>query len=161
MVGKLERCDLGQPVRHGPGRAPALHALAEAQASGKGLSMGKGRKLWSNTVIHNDYFSPCPYELDIQVVDQVAYCWDEYAQKMSKPEECVGDFAIATFVGKPPLPTNAGEGTAATASAEHVEMPMAETTPPPQSGKGAGSMPPPKSTSKGGAKAAKKAAAKK
>ena len=135
-------------------------ALAEAQAGGKGLNVGKGRKHWSNTVIHNDYFSPYPYELDIQVVDQAAFCWDEYAQKMSKPEECVGDFGIATFAGKPPLPTNAGEGTAA-ASTEDVDMPPAETTPPPQSGKGAGSMPPPKNPSKGGGKAAKKAAAKK
>ena len=74
-------------------------------ATGKGINKGKTRRHWSNALIHNDYYSPFPFHLDIVIVEQIAFCWDEYCQKTSKPDECVGDMGVATYQGKPPLPT--------------------------------------------------------
>ena len=53
--------------------------------------------------------------------DQIAFCWDEYCQKMGKPEECVGDMGVATYQGKPPLPIQ-----------KDTEGDVAMTTPPSQ-----------------------------
>ena len=72
--------------------------------SGKGVNRGKGRKHWSSALIHNDYYCPYPFTLEGVVVEQIAFCWDEYCQKTGKPEECVGDLGVATYQGKPPLP---------------------------------------------------------
>ena len=76
-------------------------AKAAAAGSGKGVSTGKGRKHWSNTLLHNSYYSPFPYNLEVVQVESVAYCWDEFCEKCGKPAEKVGDHNAATYGGKP------------------------------------------------------------
>ena len=77
--------------------------------SGKGINPGKTRRHWSNTLVHNDYYCPYPFPLDVCIVEQIAFCWDEYCQKVGKADECIGDLGVATFQGKPPLPTKEHE----------------------------------------------------
>ena len=76
-------------------------AKIAAGALGKGISKGKGRRHWSAALIHNNYYNPYPFEITTPVVEAVAYCWDEYCTKMGRADECVGDFNIATYQGKP------------------------------------------------------------
>ena len=96
-------------------------AKDHSATTGKGVHKGKTRKHWSNALVHNDYYCPYPFQLDIAIVDQIAFCWDEYCQKMGKPEECVGDMGVATYQGKPPLPIQ-----------KDTEGDVAMTTPPSQ-----------------------------
>ena len=100
---------------------PYKEAKDHAATTGKGVHKGKTRKHWSSALVHNDYYCPYPFHLDIIVVDQVALCWDEYCQKLGKPEECVGDMGVATYQGKPPLPIQ-----------KDAEGDVAVTTPPSQ-----------------------------
>ena len=44
-----------------------IEAKKQSLQSGKGMMVGKGRKHWSHLVIHNDSYSPYPFELQIQV----------------------------------------------------------------------------------------------
>ena len=37
--------------------------------TGKGINKGKTRRHWSNALIHNDYYSPFPFHLDIVIVE--------------------------------------------------------------------------------------------
>ena len=76
-------------------------AKIAAGAVGKGISKGKGRRHWSAALIHNNYYNPYPFEITTPVVEAVAYCWDEYCTKMGRADECVGDFNVATYQGKP------------------------------------------------------------
>lgn len=76
-------------------------AKAAAGPSGKGVAKGKGRKHWSNTLLHNSYYSPFPYKLEVIQVESVAFCWDEFCDKCGKPAEKVGDHNAATYGGKP------------------------------------------------------------
>ena len=112
-------------------------AKHEGHTAGKGTFVGKSRKHWSNVVLHNSYFSPYPFELQHNAVEQVAFVWDELCQKMGVPEQQVGDIAAATYQGKPVAPDAASH----TAAAEDVEMERSENpfakAPPPTS-KGAG-----------------------
>ena len=100
--------------------------------SGKGVKRGKGRKHWSSALIHTDYYCPYPLTLEVVVVDQIAFCWDEYCQKTGKPEECVGDLGVATYQGKPPLPTTTHERNLEADTSGDVTMaPAAPSTTPP------------------------------
>ena len=93
-------------------------------ASGRGTSYGGGRRHWSNTLLHNSYFSPYPFDLDLVQVEAVAYIWDEYAIKAGSPNECIGDLKVCTFAGKPAAAPGAAEQ-------PEVEMGEAPTMPPP------------------------------
>ena len=55
-------------------------AKAAAQGSNKGASLGKGKKHWSNLLLHNSWHAPYPYQLDIIPVEAVAFAWDEYSR---------------------------------------------------------------------------------
>ena len=96
-------------------------AKAEARAGGRGTMYGGGRKHWSSTLLHNSYFSPYPFELEINAVDHIAYVWDEFCDKAGHPQEKVGDVKACTYGGKP----------AAAATAD-VDMDDEDITPPQQ-----------------------------
>ena len=98
--------------------------------TGKGVNRGKGRRHWSQALIHNDYYSPYPFSLELSVVDQIAFCWDEYCQKTGKQEECVGDLGVATYQGKPPLPTKPADSSGHHDDGGDVVMGPPATTPP-------------------------------
>ena len=77
-------------------------AEQDAKLHGKGLFVGKGRKHWSSMLIHNSYYSPYPYELRLKICEQVAFVWDELVDKTQAPaDQRVGDYAAATYQGKP------------------------------------------------------------
>ena len=76
-------------------------AKAEAGTTGKGISKGKGKRHWSSTLVHNSYFCPYPFELQVVQVSAVAYCWDELCDKKNVPQQKVGDYGCCTFQGKP------------------------------------------------------------
>ena len=78
-------------------------AKQEAKTSGRGISYPGGRKHWSNALLHNSYFSPYPFELELVQVESVAFIWDEYVQKAGHPNEAVGDLKACTFGGKPQI----------------------------------------------------------
>ena len=96
-------------------------AANQTATTGKGINKGKGRKHWSQTMVHNDYFMPYPFVLDIVVCDHIAFCWDEYCQKSGNPGECVGDLGCSTYQGKPAVPNKAD-------GAEDAEMEDTPTT---------------------------------
>ena len=79
-------------------------ARQTAQQYGKGTFAGKGRKHWSQALIHNSWYSPYPFTLDLKQVEEVAFIWDEFCSKQGKEDQCVGDLRAATFRGKPVLP---------------------------------------------------------
>ena len=62
-------------------------ARAEAKGTGKGTNFGVGWRHWSNTLLHNSYFSPYPFELELVQVEAVA-----------------GDLKVCNFGGKPAPP---------------------------------------------------------
>ena len=76
-------------------------------------------------MVHNDYYMPYPFDLDIVTCDHIAFCWDEYCQKVGKPDECVGDLACSTYQGKPAVPPPTGDTEMSDATG-----PQASTTPP-------------------------------
>ena len=97
-------------------------ARDQTALTGKGIQKGKGRKHWSQTMVHNDYFMPCPFELDVVTCDHIAFCWDEYCQKVGRPDECVGDLGCSTYQGKPAVPPPSGDA--------EMTGPDDQTTPP-------------------------------
>ena len=105
-------------------------ARDQTALTGKGIQKGKGRKHWSQTMVHNDYFMPYPFVLDVVTCDHIAFCWDEYCQKVGKPDECVGDLGCSTYQGKPAVPPPSGDA--------EMTGPDDQTTPPTSfGGKGA------------------------
>ena len=56
-------------------------AKDHSATTGKGVHKGKTRKHWSNALVHNDYYCPYPFQLDIAIVGQIAFCWDEYSRR--------------------------------------------------------------------------------
>ena len=78
-------------------------AKQEAKTSGRGISYPGGRKHWSNALLHNSYFSPYPFELELVQVESVAFIWDGDVQKAGHPNEAVGDLKACTFGGKPQI----------------------------------------------------------
>ena len=114
-------------------------AKTQAKGSGKGWNVGKGKRHWSSALIHNDQYSPYPFELDTVQVEAVAFCWNEYCDKLSSPSEKINSYAVATYQGKP-----------ADATSDDVEMGGADH--PAQSGgtpAKASTMPPPAQIPKG------------
>ncbi|CAE7213981.1 unnamed protein product [Symbiodinium sp. KB8] len=94
-------------------------ARDQTALTGKGIQKGKGRKHWSQTMVHNDYFMPYPFVLD------------EYCQKVGRPDECVGDLGCSTYQGKPAVPPPSGDA--------EMAGPDDQTTPPTTfGGKGSG-----------------------
>ena len=47
----------------------AAAAQANAQVSGNGMQLGKGKRHWSQAAIHSSYYEPCPFDLQFCVVD--------------------------------------------------------------------------------------------
>ena len=74
------------------------------QQEGTGTEFGRGRKHWSQALLHQSSFSPYPFELEFVGVDKVAFVWDELCDKCNQPNEKVGSYEVATFCGKPAAP---------------------------------------------------------
>eukprot|EP00439_Symbiodinium_sp_Y106_P077391 s1687_g16.t1 len=68
-----------------------------ATAGGTGTEFGRGRKHWSQALLHQSSFSPYPFELEFVGVDKVAFVWDELCDKCNQPNEKVGSYEVATF----------------------------------------------------------------
>ena len=96
-------------------------AKQDAKVSGRGAFFPGGRRHWSNLLLHNSYFPPFPFELELTQVEAIAFIWDEYVTKAGHPQEAVGDLKACTYGGKPAKPT---EGTG-------DDVDMDGTTPPP------------------------------
>ena len=79
-------------------------ARQKASAGGTGTEFGRGRKHWSQALLHQSSFSPYPFELEFVGVDKVAFVWDELCDKCNQPNEKVGSYEVATFCGKPAAP---------------------------------------------------------
>ena len=79
-------------------------ARQKATAGGTGTEFGRGRKHWSQALLHQSSFSPYPFELEFVGVDKVAFVWDELCDKCNQPNEKVGSYEVATFCGKPAAP---------------------------------------------------------
>ena len=79
-------------------------ARQKAAAGGTGTEFGRGRKHWSQALLHQSSFSPYPFELEFVGVDKVAFVWDELCDKCNQPSEKVGSYEVATFCGKPAAP---------------------------------------------------------
>ena len=80
-------------------------ATQKAQGSSKGLQLGKGRVHWSSPFIYSCNFNPFPIPMQMEVVEEVSYSWDEYCDKCSHPEKKCGNYATGTFCGAPPTAT--------------------------------------------------------
>jgi hypothetical protein len=61
--------------------ADRMAEAARDTAKGKGLRGGKGARHWTHQHIWFNALNPFPLELDITVVDEIAFCWDEYCDK--------------------------------------------------------------------------------
>ncbi|CAE7869975.1 unnamed protein product [Symbiodinium microadriaticum] len=77
-------------------------AGAEAGPGGKGMSLGKGKRHWSQAAIYSSDYRPYPFDLEFVTVDAVHFCWDEMCDKFKVPEQRIGDYSVATTQGKPP-----------------------------------------------------------
>ena len=93
-------------------RAAYHTARQQAVTSGSGTNFGRGRKHWSQALLHQSTFSPYPFELDFCGVDKVAFVWDELCDKCQKPDEKIGSYEVATYAGKPAAPASAEDHTA-------------------------------------------------
>ena len=93
-------------------RAAYHTARQQAVTSGSGTNFGRGRKHWSQSLLHQSTFSPYPFELDFCGVDKVAFVWDELCDKCQKPDEKIGSYEVATYAGKPAAPASASDHTA-------------------------------------------------
>lgn len=76
-------------------------ARTESHGTGKGTMVGKGRRHWSSSMVHNNYYRPYPFSMDCPIVEQVAFCWNELCDKLNAPGEKVASYSIATYQGKP------------------------------------------------------------
>ncbi|CAE7871173.1 proS, partial [Symbiodinium necroappetens] len=97
-------------------------ARKAASAGTKGQLSGKGRKHWSNAIFHSSWYSPYPFELSLNVVEAVAFVWDEYAEKVGADTEKVGDYTAATFQGKPAVAAPRDD-VSMEAAADHTSQP--------------------------------------
>ena len=78
-------------------------AKQTANSSGKGLQKGKGKRHWSSAAVHSDSYEPFPFDLNVLVVEAVYFSWDEYCDKFRKEDRKIGDYEVATIVGRPPV----------------------------------------------------------
>jgi len=111
-------------------------AKVSGHTAGKGSQAGKGRKHWSQALLHNSWFSPFPFELSLRTVEAVAFVWDEYCDKCNREDEKIGSYEIATYAGKPAAPQQDVEMAQASAGAgPHSSATPSEAMP---KGKGRG-----------------------
>ncbi|OLQ08497.1 hypothetical protein AK812_SmicGene7976 [Symbiodinium microadriaticum] len=75
-------------------------AVRLSKVTGRGANLGKTSRHWTQGFVYSSNLNPYPIELETLKVTQVAYCWDEYCDKMS-PDKKVGDYNAATFKGAP------------------------------------------------------------
>ena len=104
-------------------------AKASAHTASKGVLKGKGKRHWSQTLLHNSWYSPYPFVLEVVTVDAVAFIWDEFCDKCSQESEKVGTYELATYGGKPVVPTEDTEMTGPGPDPFAAEA-TASTTPP-------------------------------
>ena len=83
-------------------------------------------------LLHNSFYSPYPFDLDLVQVEAVAFSWDEFCIKAGVPNEAVGDPKQCTFKGKPAAPV-VGPNLESEGDAE-----MADPTMPPPAAPGKG-----------------------
>ena len=76
-------------------------AKAKSQGTNKGYQLGMGKVHWSSPFIYSCQFNPYPISLQIQIVDEVSYSWDEYCDKMGKPDLKCGNYSTGTYCGAP------------------------------------------------------------
>ena len=80
----------------------ALNLKEEAaKGTGKGMLAGKGSRHWTAPMIYSASSMPYPIDLEIRLVSQVAYVWDEYCDKFGENSRKCGDYRQATFSGAP------------------------------------------------------------
>ena len=113
--------------------AAMAKARSDANLTGKGLNVGGGKRHWSSTAVHVNYYEPYPFHLDFVVVDKVFFSWDEMCDKMKASAEKIGDYSIATCQGKPPAPVVADLTAQAKAASEAAPS---TTTPQGKGGRG-------------------------
>ncbi|CAE7421778.1 unnamed protein product [Symbiodinium natans] len=77
------------------------NAKAAAKGTGKGMLAGKGSRHWTAPMIYSASSTPYPIDLEIRLVSQVAYVWDEYCDKFGENSRKCGDYRQATFSGAP------------------------------------------------------------
>ena len=77
------------------------NARAAAKGTGKGMLAGKGSRHCTAPMIYSASSMPYPIDLDIRLVSQVAYVWDEYCDKFGENNRKCGDYRQATFSGAP------------------------------------------------------------
>ena len=90
-------------------KASFEQAVRLSKVTGRGANLGKTSRHWTQGFVYSSNLNPYPIELETLKVSKVAYCWDEYCDKMS-PDKKVGDYNAATFQGAPavgmPPPAN-------------------------------------------------------
>ena len=77
------------------------NAKAAAKGTGKGMLAGRGSRHWTAPMIYSASSMPYPIDLEIRLVSQVAYVWDEYCDKFGENSRKCGDYRQATFSGAP------------------------------------------------------------
>ncbi|CAE7900219.1 Kidins220, partial [Symbiodinium sp. KB8] len=105
-------------------------ASREAKGTGKGVQMGKSSRHWSTPLIYSSDSNPFPVPMYVMPVDAIAFSWDELCDKMSQPDQKIGDYTVATFGGKPQA--------AASAAASAPSMGPPATIPSAKGAKGRG-----------------------
>ena len=88
-------------------KAATEAAMKAAYASGHSARVGKPNRHWTQGFVYSSETNPYPVEIDVVKVPQVAYCWDEYCDRMD-PTKKVGDYSASTFCGPPILSAQAG-----------------------------------------------------
>jgi len=106
-------------------------AKLQSHTSGKGVNFGKGRKHWSQALLHNSAYSPYPFTLHFTGTDHIAYVWDEYCDKCGQESEKVGSYEVAIYGGKPAYEHTAGDS-------EMPDASMSSQAAPPRFGAGKG-----------------------
>ena len=88
-------------------KAATEAAMKAAYATGQSARVGKPNRHWTQGFVYSSGSNPYPVEIDVVKVPQVAYCWDEYCDRMD-PTKKVGDYSASTFCGPPILSAQAG-----------------------------------------------------
>ena len=83
-------------------RSQMSAAVQLSHSGGPGAKYGQSTKRWTNNFVYSSAQNPYPLEINVVKVSQVAYCWDEYADKLD-PSKKVGDYKAATYKGAPIL----------------------------------------------------------
>ena len=132
----------GNQLEYDEAERAAYHtAKLQAAGSGKGVSAGKGKRHWSNALLHNSTFSPYPFDLEFVAVDSVAFVWDEFCDKCGQEDQKIGSYDIATYQGKPAAPASSGHTSHMEVDQDQADAPYSKApapSPAQAKGKGAG-----------------------